>query len=143
MKLTEIMPKQQSPTEKPKKEPKGKTQSKAVKEEPGSAKGKGKNSRGGRKRKSDESRQETCFWTLVILIALLQFQTSPARSCCIKVFCIGLLLQGYLRQGSLHQGFLHQVFLHQDYLHQVFLHSGFLHSLTSGPLCANSAAGQC
>lgn len=56
VKLTEIMPKQQSPTEKPKKEPKGKAQSKAVKEEPGSAKGKGKGSRGGRKRKSDESR---------------------------------------------------------------------------------------
>lgn len=56
MQLVDIVPKPPSPADKPHKESKARGQGKAVKEELGSAKGKGKGPKAGRKRKSDESR---------------------------------------------------------------------------------------
>lgn len=61
MKLADLMPKQQSPADKPKKESKAKGQGKSPLLEPGSAKGKGQGQKAGRKRKSDGSRQEHCL----------------------------------------------------------------------------------
>ena len=61
MKLADLMPKQPSPADKPQKDSKAKGQGKSPMQEPGSAKG--KRQKAGRKRKSDESRQEALLYT--------------------------------------------------------------------------------